>query len=118
MAKMNGRSRCMVLKRRAEFFVSCMSSTHEIVAAEQSYLCRSVPKLTRLKVIEISRIGFYVTRGCRNAIKIKRAVTLIQPREGAIMYSHRIKQCKKIKFIKLMGYGYRDIDYLKSSFLR
>ncbi len=64
--------------------------THEIVAAEPSLsnvtdaeVLPNLLKQTRRKIIEISGDGAYDTKGCYDAIRIKRAVPLIPPREGA-----------------------------------
>lgn len=43
-------------------------------------------KQTRRKIIEISGDGAYDTRHCHDAIRIKRAVPLIPPREGAAFW--------------------------------
>ena len=62
-------------------------STHEIVTAVFNVTDAEVfPYLLRqtlCKIIEISGDGAYDTRNCHNTIRIKRAVPLIPPREGA-----------------------------------
>ena len=69
------------------------TSTHEIVAAELSLsnvtdaeVLPNLLKQTRRKIIEISGDGAYDTRHCHDAIRIKRAVPLIPPREGAAFW--------------------------------
>nr|BAX56788.1 transposase [Vibrio parahaemolyticus]BAX57049.1 transposase [Vibrio parahaemolyticus] len=66
------------------------TSTHEIVAAELSLsnvidaeVLPNLLKQTRRRIIEISGDGAYDTRDCHDAIRFKRAVPLIPPREGA-----------------------------------
>ncbi len=65
------------------------TSTHEIVAAELSLsnvidaeVLPNLLKQTRRRIIEISGDGAYDTRDCHDAIRFKRAVPLIPPREG------------------------------------
>ncbi|EPP5769618.1 IS5 family transposase, partial [Vibrio parahaemolyticus] len=71
------------------------TSTHEIVAAELSLLnvtdAEVLPNLlkqTRRRIIEISGDGAYDTRDCHDAIRFKRAVPLIPPREGAAFWEN------------------------------
>jgi hypothetical protein len=66
------------------------TSTHEIIGAELSLsnvtdaeVFPNLLKQTRRKIIEISGDGAYDTRDCHDAIRIKRALSLIPPREGA-----------------------------------
>ncbi|HHG3173021.1 TPA: IS5 family transposase [Vibrio parahaemolyticus] len=61
------------------------TSTHEIVAAELS-----LSNVTDAEVlpIEISGDGAYDTRDCHDAIRFKRAVPLIPPREGAAFWEN------------------------------
>ncbi|WP_159146140.1 transposase, partial [Klebsiella pneumoniae] len=68
-------------------------STHEIIAAELSLssvtdaeVLPNLLKQTRRKILEISGDGAYDTRGCHAAIRIKRAIALIPPREGAAFW--------------------------------
>ncbi|EGU36720.1 transposase [Vibrio ichthyoenteri ATCC 700023] len=63
--------------------------THEITAEELSLsnvsdgeVLPNLLKQTRRRIIEISGDGAYDTRLCHEAIRIKRATSLIQPREG------------------------------------
>lgn len=78
-------------KRRVwrKLHIAVDTSTHEIVAAELSLsnvtdaeVLPNLLKQTRRKIIEISGDGAYDTRGSYDAIRIKRAVPLILPREG------------------------------------
>ncbi|HAS8246700.1 TPA: IS5 family transposase [Vibrio vulnificus] len=69
------------------------TSTHEIVAAELSLsnvtdaeVLPNLLKQTRRRIIEISGDGAYDTRDCYEAIRFKRAVPLIPPREGAAFW--------------------------------
>ncbi|HAS3656662.1 TPA: IS5-like element ISVch8 family transposase, partial [Vibrio cholerae] len=69
------------------------TSTHEIIAAELSLssvtdaeVLPNLLKQTRRKILEISGDGAYDTRGCHAAIRIKRAIALIPPREGAAFW--------------------------------
>ncbi|TNY60129.1 transposase, partial [Vibrio parahaemolyticus] len=71
------------------------TSTHEIVAAELSLsnvtdaeVLPNLLKQTRRRIIEISGDGAYDTRNCHDAIRIKRAVPLIPPREGAAFWEN------------------------------
>ncbi|KIV37252.1 IS5 family transposase, partial [Vibrio parahaemolyticus] len=71
------------------------TSTHEIVAAELSLsnitdaeVLLNLLKQTRRRVIEISGDGAYDTRDCHDAIRFKRAVPLIPPREGAAFWEN------------------------------
>ena len=71
------------------------ASTHEIIAAELSLStvtdAEVLPKLlkqTRRRIIEISGDGAYDTRDCHDAIRFKRAVPLIPPREGAAFWEN------------------------------
>ncbi|MEA5239112.1 IS5 family transposase, partial [Vibrio parahaemolyticus] len=82
-------------KRRVwrKLHIAVNTNTHEIVAAELSLsnvtdaeVLPNLLKQTRRKIIEISGDGAYDTRGCYDAIRIKRAVPLIPPREGAAFW--------------------------------
>ncbi|MCX8778420.1 IS5 family transposase [Vibrio parahaemolyticus] len=71
------------------------TSTHEIVAAELSLsnvtdaeVLPNLLKQTRRRIIEISGDGAYDTRDCHDAIRFKRAVPLIPPREGAAFWEN------------------------------
>lgn len=82
-------------KRRVwrKLHIAVDTSTHEIVAAELSLsnvtdaeVLPNLLKQTRRKIIEISGDGAYDTRNCHDAIRIKQAVALIPPREGAAFW--------------------------------
>ena len=69
------------------------TSTYEIIAAELSLstvtdgeVLPNLLKQTRRSILEVSGDGAYDTRACYDAIKIKRAVALIPPREGAAFW--------------------------------
>ncbi len=69
------------------------TNTHEIIAAELSLLnviagqaILNLLRQTRRKIMEISGDGAYDTRLCCEAIRIKQAVPLISPREGAAFW--------------------------------
>ncbi|MCX8854722.1 IS5 family transposase [Vibrio parahaemolyticus] len=71
------------------------TSTHEVVAAELSLsnvtdaeVLPNLLKQTRRRIIEISGDGAYDTRDCHDAIRFKRAVPLIPPREGAAFWEN------------------------------
>lgn len=103
------------------------TSTHEIVAAELS-LCNvtdaevlpNLLKQTRRRIIEISGDGAYDTRDCYDAIRFKRAVPLIPPREGAAFWENGHPRnlavgCQKLygsnnKWKKRYGYHKRSLS--------
>ncbi|MFA0693141.1 transposase, partial [Vibrio splendidus] len=69
------------------------TSTHEIIAAELSLstvtdgeVLPNLLKQTRRSILEVSGDGAYDARACYDAIKIKRAVALIPPREEAAFW--------------------------------
>lgn len=73
----------------AKLHIAVDTHTYEIVAAELSLssvtddeVLPNLLKQTRRKIIEIPGDGAYDTKGCYDAIRIKRAVPLILPREG------------------------------------
>ncbi|GAJ73418.1 LOW QUALITY PROTEIN: mobile element protein [Vibrio sp. JCM 18904] len=83
------------VKRRVwrKLHLAVDTSTHEIVAAELSLsnvtdaeVLPSLLKQTRRRIIEISGDGAYDTRDCHDAIRFKRAVPLIPPREGGAAF--------------------------------
>ncbi len=91
--------------------------THEIVAAELS-----LSNVTDAEVlpIEISGDGAYDTRDCHDAIRFKRAVPLIPPREGAAFWENGHPRnlavgCQKLygsnnKWKKRYGYHKRSLS--------
>ncbi|TBT04062.1 IS5 family transposase [Vibrio parahaemolyticus] len=103
------------------------TSTHEIVAAELSLsnvtdaeVLPNLLKQTRRRIIEISGDGAYDTRNCHDAIRIKRAVPLIPPREGAAFWENGHPRnlavgCQKLygsnnKWKKRYGYHKRSLS--------
>ncbi len=103
------------------------TSTHEIIAAELSLsnvtdteVLPNLLKQTRRKIIEISGDGAYDTRNCHDAIRIKRAVPLIPPREGATFWEQGHPRnlavgCQKLygsnkKWKKRYGYHKRSLS--------
>ncbi|MCX8839837.1 IS5 family transposase [Vibrio parahaemolyticus] len=103
------------------------TSTHEIVAAELSLsnvtdaeVLPNLLKQTRRRIIEISGDGAYDTRNCHDAIRIKRAVPLIPPREGAAFWENGHPRnlavgCKRLygsnnKWQKRYGYHKRSLS--------
>ena len=82
-------------KRRVwrKLHIAVDTSTYEIVASELSLsnitdaeVLPNLLKQTRRKILEISGDGAYETRSCHDAIRFKRAVALIPPREGAAFW--------------------------------
>ncbi len=103
------------------------TSTHEIVAAELSLsnvtdaeVLPNLLKQTRRRIIEISGDGAYDTRDCHEAIRFKRAVPLIPPREGAAFWENGHPRnlavgCQKLygsnnKWKKRYGYHKRSLS--------
>ncbi|EJG1656633.1 IS5 family transposase [Vibrio parahaemolyticus] len=103
------------------------TSTHEIVAAElrlsnvtDAEVLPNLLKQTRRRIIEISGDGAYDTRDCHDAIRFKRAVPLIPPREGAAFWENGHPRnlavgCQKLygsnnKWKKLYGYHKRSLS--------
>ncbi|EEY98565.1 transposase [Vibrio sp. RC586] len=103
------------------------TSTHEIVAAELSVsnvtdaeVLPNLLKQTRRRVIEISGDGAYDTRDCHDAIRFKRAIPLIPPREGAAFWENGHPRnlavgCQKLygsnnKWKKRYGYHKRSLS--------
>ncbi len=102
-------------------------STHEIVAAELSLstvtdaeVLPNLLKQTRRRIIEISGDGAYETRDCHEAIRFKRAIPLIPPREGAAFWENGHPRnlavgCQKLygsnnKWKKRYGYHKRSLS--------
>ncbi|HFC9211005.1 IS5 family transposase [Vibrio cholerae] len=103
------------------------TSTHEIVAAELSLsnvtdaeVLPNLLKQTRRRTIEISGDGAYDTRDCHEAIRFKRAIPLIPPREGAAFWENGHPRnlavgCQKLygsnnKWKKRYGYHKRSLS--------
>ncbi|WP_445329518.1 IS5 family transposase, partial [Vibrio sp. L3-7] len=82
-------------KRRVwrKLHIAVDTNTHEIIAAELSLstvtdgeVLPNLLKQTRRSILEVSGDGAYDTRACHAAIKIKGAIALIPPREGAAFW--------------------------------
>ncbi|HDI3185544.1 TPA: IS5 family transposase [Vibrio cholerae] len=103
------------------------TSTHEIVAAELSLsnvtdaeVLPNLLKQTRRRIIEISGDGAYDTKDCHEAIRFKRAIPLIPPREGAAFWENGHPRnlavgCQKLygsnnKWKKRYGYHKRSLS--------
>ncbi|TNY84456.1 IS5 family transposase, partial [Vibrio parahaemolyticus] len=103
------------------------TSTHEIVAAELSLsnvtdaeVLPNLLKQTRRRIIDIPGDGAYDTRDCHDAIRFKRAVPLIPPREGAAFRENGHPRnlavgCQKLygsnnKYKKRYGYHKRSLS--------
>ncbi|HFG1637862.1 TPA: IS5 family transposase [Vibrio cholerae] len=96
------------------------TSTHEIVAAELSLsnvtdaeVLPNLLKQTRRRIIEISGDGAYDARDCHDAIRFKRAIPLIPPREGHPR--NLAVSCQKLygsnnKWKKRYGYHKRSLS--------
>ncbi|EGR08377.1 transposase DDE domain protein [Vibrio cholerae HE48] len=77
------------------------ANTHEIIAAELSLsnvtdaeVLPNLLKQTRRKIAEISGDGADDTKGCYETIRIKRAVALIPPRDGAAFWERGHVACQ------------------------
>ncbi|EJG1716526.1 IS5 family transposase [Vibrio parahaemolyticus] len=86
------------------------TSTHEVVAAELSLsnvtdaeVLPNLLKQTRRRIIEISGDGAYDTRDCHDAIRFKRAVPLIPPREGVAFWENGHPRNLAVDCQKLYG---------------
>ena len=93
------------------------TSTHEIVAAELSLsnvtnaeVLPNLLKQKRRRIIEISCDGAYDTRDCHNAIRFKRAVPLIPPRERAAFWENGHLKNLAVGCQKLYGYHKRSLS--------
>ena len=103
------------------------TSIYEIVAAELSLsnvtdaeVLPNLLKQTRRKIIEISGDGAYDTRDCHDAMRIKRVVPLIPPRERAAFWENGHPRnlevvCQKLygsnkKWKKRYGYHKRSLS--------
>jgi len=82
-------------KRRVwrKLHIAVDTSTHEIIAAELSLstvtdgeVLPNLLKQTRRNILEVSGDGADDTRACHVAIKVKGAIALIPPREGAAFW--------------------------------
>ncbi|TPA62943.1 IS5 family transposase [Vibrio parahaemolyticus] len=61
---------------------------HLAVGTSTAEVLPNLLKQTRRRIIEISGDGAYDTRDCHDAIRFKRAVPLIPPREGAAFWEN------------------------------
>lgn len=108
-------------------------STHETIAAESSLStvtnAEVLPNLlvqTRRKILEISADGAYGTRDCHAAIRIRRAVAVIPPREGAALWERGHPRNLAVGWQKLYGsnkhwkkcYGYHKRPLSKTAMYR
>ncbi|CAK2432643.1 hypothetical protein VCRA2126O85_490012 [Vibrio crassostreae] len=99
------------------------TSTNEIITAELSLstvtdgeVLQNLLKQIRRSILEVSGDGAYDTRACHDAIKIKRAVALIPPREGAAFWEWGHPRNLEVGCQKLYGsnkywkerYGYHN----------
>ncbi|MEZ8170236.1 IS5 family transposase, partial [Vibrio sp. FF266] len=109
------------------------TSTHEIIAAELSLstvtdgeVLPNLLKQTRRSILEVSGDGAYDTRACHAAIKIKRAVALIPPREGAAFWERGHPRNLAVGCQKLYGsnkywkkrYGYHKRSLSETAMYR
>ena len=86
------------------------TNTHEIIAAELSLsnvsdgeTLPNLLKQTRRRIKEISGDGAYDTRLCYEAIRVKHAVPLIPPREGAAFWEQGHSRNLAVGCQKLYG---------------
>jgi hypothetical protein len=122
-------------KRRIwrKLHIAVDTSTHEIVAAELSLsnvtdaeVLPNLLKQTRRKIIEISGDSAYDTRSCHDAIRVKRAVPLIPPREGAAFWEQGHPRNLAVGCQKLYGsnkkwkerYGYHKRSLSETAMYR
>ncbi|EKE6109419.1 IS5-like element ISVch8 family transposase [Vibrio cholerae] len=122
-------------KRRVwrKLHLTVYTSTHEIIAAELSLssvtdaeVLPNLLKQTRRKILEISGDGAYDTRGCHAAIRIKRAIALIPPREGAAFWERGHPRNLAVGCQKLYGsnkhwkerYGYHKRSLSETAMYR
>lgn len=109
------------------------TGTHEIIAAELSLSNvtdgEALPNLlnqTRRRINEISGDGAYDTRQCYEAIRIKQAVSLIPPREGAAFWVRGHPRNLAVACQKLYGsnkhwkkkYGYHKRSLSETAMFR
>ncbi|MFO4671679.1 IS5 family transposase [Vibrio cholerae] len=109
------------------------TNTHEIIAAELSLsnvtdaeVLPNLLKQTRRKIVEISGDGAYDTKACYEAIRIKRAVALIPPRDGAAFWERGHPRNLGVACQKLYGsnkhwkqrYGYHKRSLSETAMYR
>ncbi len=122
-------------KRRIlrKIHIAVDTSTHKVIAAELSLSnvtdAEVLPNLLKQigrKTIEISRDGAYDTRDCHDAIRVKRAVALIPPREGATFWEQGHPRNLAVGCQKLYGsnkrwkqrYGYHKRSLSETAMYR
>ncbi len=93
------------------------TSTHDITATELSLstvtdaeVLSNLPKQTRRKILEILGDGAYDTMDCHTAIRIRRAVALIPPREGAEFWERGHPRNLTVGCQKLYGSNKRSLS--------
>lgn len=109
------------------------TNTHEIIDAELSLsnvtdaeVLPNLLKQTRRKIAEISGDGAYDTKDCYEAIRIKRAVALIPPRDGAALWERGHPRNLGVACQKLYGlnkhwiqrYGYHKRSLSETAMYR
>lgn len=109
------------------------TNTHEIIAAELSLsnvtdaeVLPNLLKQTRRKIVEISGDGAYDTKAFYEAIRIKRAVALIPPRDGAAFWERGHPRNLGVACQKLYGsnkhwkqrYGYHKRSLSETAMYR
>ena len=111
-----------ISRRAKEVEVSFKTKTRGAIQhlAIDAEVLPNLLKQTRRKIIEISGDGAYDTRNCHDAIRIKRAVPLIPPREGAAFWEQGHPRnlavgCQKLygsnkKWKKRYGYHKRSLS--------
>ncbi|ABU73890.1 IS5 family transposase [Vibrio campbellii] len=102
------------------FSVSLVAAELSLSNVTDAEVLLNLLKQTRRKIIEISGDGAYDTRSCHDAIRVKRAVPLIPPREGAVFWQQGHPRnlavgCQKLygsnkKWKKQYGYHKRSLS--------
>ncbi len=137
MAKVNGKSKKHGTdgKRRVwrKLHIAVDTNTHEIIAAELSLstvtdgeVLPNLLKQTHRSILEVSGDGAYDTRACHAAIKIKGAIALIPPREGAAFWERGHPRNLAVGCQKLYGsnkywkerYGYHKRSLSETAIYR
>ena len=122
-------------KRRVwrKLHIAVDTSTHEIIAAELSLstvtdgeVLPNLLKQTRRSILEVSGDGAYDTRACHAVIKMKGAIALIPPREGAAFWERGHPRNLAVGCQKLYGsnkywkerYGYHKRSLSETAMYR
>ncbi|ABU73878.1 IS5 family transposase [Vibrio campbellii] len=102
------------------FSVSLVAAELSLSNVTDAEVLLNLLKQTRRKIIEISGDGAYDTRSCHDAIRVKRAVPFIPPREGAVFWQQGHPRnlavgCQKLygsnkKWKKRYGYHKRSLS--------